>query len=110
MGAEAQVPTRLVSQLVEADPEMIDIVQEFVAGLPERVESLVAAFRAGDLERLVVLAHQLKGAGGSYGYPDISEAARTIEYAARSGTAEGLERHFSRLEALCAAAAAAIDG
>ena len=109
MSAPTEAPARLVSQLVEADPEMIDIVEQFVGELPDRLAALREALRDRDWDRLVVLAHQLKGAGGSYGYPEISEAARQLEADARE-RAGPLEQRLEHLEKLCAAAAAGLNG
>ena len=63
------VPSRLVSQLVIEDPEMIDVVEEFVGELPNRITEMQNAHRELDWELLRTCAHRLKGAGGSYGYP-----------------------------------------
>lgn len=69
----------LISQLVADDPDMIDLVEEFVGGLETRLADLKAAHARNDYEQLKTLAHQLKGAGGSYGYPQISELAANVE-------------------------------
>ncbi len=37
-----------------------------------------------DLEVLITLAHQLKGAGGGYGFMPITDAAHELEIATRS--------------------------
>ena len=37
----------------------------------------------GQLEELRRLAHQLKGAGGSYGYPSLTEACKALENGAK---------------------------
>ncbi len=73
------VPSRLVSQLVIEDPEMIDVVEEFVGELPNRITEMQNAHRELDWELLRTCAHRLKGAGGSYGYPMLSEVAATLE-------------------------------
>jgi HPt (histidine-containing phosphotransfer) domain-containing protein len=69
----------LVSQLLASDPDLRDLVQEFVDEFPNRVERIRAAYEALDWELLARLAHQLKGAGGSYGYPQISGLAAEME-------------------------------
>ena len=72
-------PAKLVSQLIIDDPEMIDIVEEFVAELPSRISELSDAHRRLDWEQLRTCAHRLKGAGGSYGYPRLSQVAASME-------------------------------
>ena len=63
----------------EDDPDMIDIVREFVHAFSDRMTALEDALAKGDLPRLQTLAHQLKGAGGGYGFPQITEAAANLE-------------------------------
>jgi HPt (histidine-containing phosphotransfer) domain-containing protein len=77
-----------VSPLRE-DPELADLVAEFVAELPQRVGAMERAAAGGAWEEVRRLAHQLKGAGGSYGFPAISAAAREVENATREPTRVG---------------------
>lgn len=67
-----------------SDPEMREIVALFVAELPARIGELHAAWRTGDLDRIRIMAHQLKGAGGGYGFPDLSTLAGELEAAIRA--------------------------
>jgi HPt (histidine-containing phosphotransfer) domain-containing protein len=60
---------------------MMEIVREFACELPDRVTALETCLIEGDLAQLQTLAHQLKGAGGGYGFAQISEAAGTLEQA-----------------------------
>jgi signal transduction histidine kinase/CheY-like chemotaxis protein/HPt (histidine-containing phosphotransfer) domain-containing protein len=77
--------TALLHSSFADDSEMVEIIQRFVASLPERVAALRAEARVPGSQTLVRLAHQLKGAAGGYGFGPISEAAATLEAAARSG-------------------------
>jgi HPt (histidine-containing phosphotransfer) domain-containing protein len=79
------------------DPGLAEIVELFVAELPFRVEAMRQASSAGDLPTVGRLAHQLKGAGGSHGFPHLSTIAREVEHAARglqspSETTAAIER------------------
>ena len=58
---------------------MREIVERFVAGLPERLQAIKAAADAQDLPLLQRLAHQLKGAAGGYGFPSVTDAAAEVE-------------------------------
>jgi HPt (histidine-containing phosphotransfer) domain-containing protein len=71
-------PAPLHSALA-GDPDLADVLPQFVRSLGARASSLRAA--AGDLVTLRRLAHQLKGAAGGYGFPLISEAAERLERA-----------------------------
>lgn len=58
--------------LVEADEKVRDIKRAWTTGAPEERDAL---------ERMIYLAHQLKGAGGSYGFQTISTEAAALENA-----------------------------
>ena len=65
------------------DPELDELKREFLTEAREKVEEMDSTFRAGRspqaLERLIYLAHQLKGSGGSYGFQRISTNAAELE-------------------------------
>ena len=84
----------------EGDPDMLEIVREFAAELPARIAKLEAHAAAGQLRELQTLAHQLKGAGGGYGFPQITELAASLESALKQGAAGPVVK--DRTAALCA--------
>ena len=103
-------PQKAVSHLLEDDPDLRDIVEEFVAALPERVEELRRAYEALDWDQLTMLAHRLKGASGSYGYPDLSAVAANMEQSFRGQQADGFAEWARYIEAYAAAARAGLTG
>ncbi len=84
--------------VMQMDPELDELRREFLAEAREKVEEIQAALNEGSdsasIERLTYLSHQLKGAGGSYGYERISSEAAEIEKAAER-IAEGSARNVS---------------
>lgn len=67
------------------DPEFDELKREFLAEADEKVREIQAKLD-GDRgpqarERLIYLAHQLKGSGGSYGFERISTDAAELEKA-----------------------------
>lgn len=104
------IPDKLVSDLLADDPDVFDLVEEFVEGLSRRLNELRHAFEQQDWDSLTKLAHQLKGAGGSYGYADLSRLAKTMEGAFRIHSAERFEESMAQLEKLIAAARAGLQG
>lgn len=94
----------LRSQLLETDPELHDLVAEFVDGLEQRIAELRAALQKSDWESLGTLSHRIKGAGGSYGYPAISQLGALMETAARAKMPEPFPTWLSELSQLNAAA------
>jgi HPt (histidine-containing phosphotransfer) domain-containing protein len=63
------------------DPDFRELLVEFAAAMPERREGLIGAYRASEYDLLRTRAHQLKGAGGGFGFPRLSEMAAALEQA-----------------------------
>lgn len=66
-----------------ADLELDELRREFLAEAEEKVceieKNLGGTRTAESLDRLIYLAHQLKGSGGSYGFQRISTEAADLE-------------------------------
>lgn len=106
----ASVQNRIVSELLLDDPEMYDLVEEFVNSLAERAADLRQAYERLDWDYLTTLAHQLKGAGGSYGYAELSELCALMETAFRTHSADEFASWIAQLEQLITAAHAGLQG
>ena len=80
--------TRELRSDFASDPDMREILELFVQEMPSRVRELRSSWERRELEKVGRLAHQLKGAGGGYGFGVISEAAAKLEksIASLSGT------------------------
>jgi HPt (histidine-containing phosphotransfer) domain-containing protein len=64
------------------DFEFDELKREFLAEARAKVDEISGALRQQDsaaFERMTYLAHQLKGAGGSYGFQKISTEAAALE-------------------------------
>jgi len=72
--------TQGIQSLLHDDPELQELVEMFVGELPERVNSLRRQIDSGNWNEVRRTAHQLKGAGGSYGFPQLSQAAAAVEF------------------------------
>jgi HPt (histidine-containing phosphotransfer) domain-containing protein len=72
-----------IHSVLREDPDMVELIELFVGDMPSRIEALCDALDQADHQMLMHLAHQLKGAGGGYGYPQITDAARIVEQATR---------------------------
>lgn len=107
--AKTDIPSKLISELIEEDEDMREIVEEFVDGLAERLDDLCKSYETGDWDRLRTIAHQLKGAGGSYGYPQLSDLGRQMEtdFIARQG--DQFENFAQQLREMTAAARAGLE-
>jgi PAS domain S-box-containing protein len=88
-----------------SDADLVSLIREFVSCLPERTKVMRNDLSSGNFAELERLAHQLKGAGGSYGYPTLTELAGSLEAAASARDGEGAEKILGELENLCEAIA-----
>jgi HPt (histidine-containing phosphotransfer) domain-containing protein len=85
--------------LFEDDPEMTEILGVFVQEMPGRIADFRACWEGKELDRLTRLAHQLKGAGGGYGYPALGEAADRLEKTLKQLVEQGSPVALPRLQA-----------
>lgn len=65
------------------DPDLADLVAMFVEEMPGRIERLENGIAALDRPLLGTAAHQLKGAGGSYGFHQLTPFAARVEDAVK---------------------------
>jgi CheY-like chemotaxis protein len=68
-----------------ANPRIMAILPDFVAGLPDKVRKMADLLERNDLTGLQALAHQLLGTCGGYGFAPISEPARAVEQSIKAG-------------------------
>jgi CheY-like chemotaxis protein len=61
------------------EPTVRRLLEKFIDRLPERVSTIAGLIEREDLAALKQAVHQLKGAGGGYGFPRITEAAGAAE-------------------------------
>lgn len=58
---------------------LLQLKQEYVASLPQRVETLRAQFASGNVVVLKDEFHRLKGSGKTYGLPEVSSVGEVGE-------------------------------
>lgn len=93
------------------DEELLELVELFVSELPERTGRLEELLSRGDLGEVGRLAHQLKGAAGSYGFDEVTPYAARLEHAARSGESkEAIELALAELVEICGRLRAGLPG
>jgi len=84
------------------DPDLRELVEMFVAEMPDRVGTLVKHYETANWEELRRIAHQIKGAAGSYGFHELTPAAARLELAIRSrGPEEQITTEVNALLDLC---------
>lgn len=70
----------VVSKLLADEPDMADLVVEFIDSIPAMFNKIDRAAKNRDWENLKFEVHSLKGVGGGYGYPELTEIAGKMEF------------------------------
>lgn len=97
----ASPPTLLIYSPLAAHPQLDRLVDLFVEEMPKRINALQAHAGNRDWYEVGRLAHQLKGAAGSYGFHEITPCAAALEAAARGGQPERAKEALDELVRLC---------
>lgn len=92
--------TPIVSSLLEEEPDLIDLVESFIAKLPGIVGGLREAMLKGDWEYLKHHSHDLKAVGGGLGFPQITKVAAKIEFAMAKKNIQEVDTLLDELDAL----------
>lgn len=75
----AQDKIMIISDLLEEEADLIDLIDKFITRLPAMRDAITLAYTEKDWENFSGLVHQLKGVGGGYGYPMLTEMCASIE-------------------------------
>lgn len=81
--------------IVTVDAQIAALVPRFLANRAADIDKIRAALARADFEPIRLAAHGMKGAGGGYGFPEISRLGGAMEEAA-------LQRDAARIAALVA--------
>lgn len=89
-------PSKIV---VQADPEIADLIPKFLENRLKDIVVIQEALERGDFETVRNLGHMMKGAGGGYGFPGITEIGKALEEAAKAGNAQEIGKGLEALAA-----------
>jgi len=89
----------MVSRL-SRHPKLRNVVRKFIEQFPAKQAAMDEALAQSNLAELALLAHWLKGAGGSVGFDDYFEPARDLEQACKDDNATLAERHMRAIREL----------
>ncbi len=70
--------------LLHADPDLADLIPEFLKDKQQDIRSIHDALRLEDFETVRILGHRMKGTGASYGFDRITTLGASLEVAAKS--------------------------
>ncbi|MCG6971461.1 MAG: Hpt domain-containing protein [Gammaproteobacteria bacterium] len=90
----------IVSVLLEKEPEFSDLVEVFVKRLPPIVSKIRQLFQEKAWLQLKKEVHELKGMGGGFGYPMLTELAGRIEYQIKNQNHDEVGILLEELDAL----------
>ena len=82
-----------ISSDLALDPDFVELLEEFISHIPERIRSIRERLDGRDRVSLCTLVHQLRGACGSYGFHQITPLATDLEFGLRS------DKQLNELEA-----------
>jgi HPt (histidine-containing phosphotransfer) domain-containing protein len=71
--------------VVEVDPDLEELIPGFIQNRRLDIETIRRALTFSDYEKIRVLGHTMKGAGGGYGFDGISQIGKSLESAAKQG-------------------------
>ncbi|MFQ5964700.1 MAG: PAS domain S-box protein [Candidatus Scalinduaceae bacterium] len=100
--AKQEAPEVIYSEYTD-DLDLVELIDEFAAGLGDDIKAMRLALEHGDYDGLRRLSHQMKGAGGSYGYPMLTEAATILEGAAKAKDNDACTSALDKFAILCQA-------
>ncbi len=88
--------------IVVVDRQIAELVPRFLSHRAGDVDKIRAALASGDFAAIRVMAHGMKGAGGGYGFPEISRIGAAMELAADRRDADAISELTTNLEAYLA--------
>ncbi len=84
--------------IVHIDVDLEEIVPGFLQNKKKDIITMQNAILSQDFETIEVLGHRMKGAGGGYGFDEISRIGADIEKAASQKKQEKIQLLLQELE------------
>jgi HPt (histidine-containing phosphotransfer) domain-containing protein len=85
--------------IVHIDPEIADLVPDFLENRNKDIKTIGEALRQGDFETIKIIGHNMKGSGGSYGFEAISDIGKSLEQTAIAQDTVGIKKSLQDLSA-----------
>ncbi|MCF6147786.1 MAG: Hpt domain-containing protein [Candidatus Kuenenia sp.] len=83
--------------LVRVDPDLREIVPDFLQNRHNDILTINDAVRKNDYETIRIIGHSMKGSGGGYGFDAISGIGAAIETAAKKKNQKGITEQLNIL-------------
>jgi len=78
--------------IVNVDSTIKDLIPGFLENRQEDIKSIYDALKKEDYETIRILGHSMKGAGGGYGFDEITDIGRLIEESAEGKNQEEIKK------------------
>jgi HPt (histidine-containing phosphotransfer) domain-containing protein len=75
---------------------LTDLLPQYFALCRRDLEHLQRALQDGIFDDIRIVGHNLKGSGGAYGFPELSEMGLSIETAAKAQHRQVLQKQIQR--------------
>jgi histidine phosphotransfer protein HptB len=82
---------------VEVDPDLIDLIPDFLTRKRTDLQTMKSALESGDLATIASLGHKIKGEGGSFGFDTLSEIGAALEQCGKRGDRDSAQQLVSDL-------------
>jgi HPt (histidine-containing phosphotransfer) domain-containing protein len=82
---------------IEVDEILSPIVPEFLEKRRRDCELIRNLLAKGDFNEIRVIGHRMKGAGGSYGFDEVSEIGERMELASLTADEQTIQAEMERL-------------
>ena len=79
------------------DPDLADLIPGFLENRRRDILAITEAIARGDIERVRMIGHSMKGTGGGYGFDAITEFGEILEQGARTLDMETVKRVVAEL-------------
>lgn len=91
----------ITSELLLVDPDLLDLINRFVSRLPGMRDAITKTYDAEDWGLLTNLVHQMKGVGGNYGYPALTNVCFSIEELLKEKNFENIKNELDEFNVIC---------
>jgi HPt (histidine-containing phosphotransfer) domain-containing protein len=88
---------RYTKEVVYVDPDFMDLIPFFLESRQKEIVNIRECVANSDLKEAQRLGHGMKGAGGGYGFQEISRIGKSIEDAAKAGNTLEIEEALDML-------------
>jgi HPt (histidine-containing phosphotransfer) domain-containing protein len=83
--------------IIKIDPDLADLIPEYLLNRRKDIESITSALASGDFESIRITGHSLKGSGGGYGFPGLTDIGKEIEISASEKNGENISKWVREL-------------